>query len=278
MILDGKKVRDELLDKLKKEISDNNYDISFAIVLIGNNKESLVYVNNKLKYAEKVGINAVLIHKEEASEEEIINIIEDLNKDPKISGIILQSPLPEGLNIENCIKHIDPNKDIDGFTKESVYNYTFNHDGLYPCTPLGIINLLKYYDIPLKGAKVAILGTGKLVGKPLIPMMLNEGATVICLNHHTKDISEYTKTSDIIVTATGVAHLLKEDMVKEGAVVVDAGVSVIDGKVDGDADYDNLKEKCSYITPNPGGVGPMTIATILTNVVKAYKKGGGKNG
>lgn len=271
MLLDGIKVRDEILNNLQKEVKDNNYDITFAILLIGNNPESEIYVHNKIKYAEKVGIKTKFIHLNEATTEEVIDIINKLNDNSGISGIILQSPTPGNIDFEKCISKIDPKKDIDGFTKENVYKLINNIDGLRPCTPEGIKELLKHYNVPLKGANVCIIGSGKLVGRPLIFAMINEGATITSCNSKTKDLKKHTENADIIICGVGKKHILTADMVKEGAVVVDAGITVEDGKIIGDADFDDLKDKCSYITPNPGGVGPMTIAILLSNVVKAYK-------
>lgn len=271
MILDGKKVRDEILDKIKEEITNNNLDLTLAILLIGDFPQSKIYVKNKIKACEKVGIKTKLIELLSASEEEIINIIEKLNNDANITGIILQSPVPSNINIENCIKHIDSHKDVDGFTKDSFYSLGHNLPGLRPCTAKGIIRLLKYYNIPLEGKKVCLIGRGNLVGKPLIFEMLKENATVTICHSKTKDLKSITLNSDVIVCGCGKAKLLTEDMVNEGAVVVDAGISIIDGKIVGDADFDNIKDKCS-ITPNPGGVGPMTIAMILENILEASKR------
>ena len=272
MILDGKKVRDKILDKIREEIASNSLDLTLAILLVGDYPQSKIYVKNKIKACEKVGIKTKLIELSSASEEEIIKIIENLNEDDSITGIILQSPVPSNINIENCIKYIDPRKDVDGFTKDSFYSLGHNLPGLRPCTAKGIIRLLKYYNIPLEGKKVCLIGRGNLVGKPLIFEMLKENATVTICHSKTKDLKSITLNSDIIVCGCGKAHLLTEDMVNNETVVVDAGISVIDGKIIGDADFENLKDKCSYITPNPGGVGPMTIAMIIENILEASKR------
>ena len=273
MILDGKKVRDEILNRLKNEIEKNNYEITLAIIYVGNYKPSEVYINNKIKYAEIIGIKTKLIRLEEASETEVISTIKNLNEDTSINGIILQSPVPNNINIENCIKYIDPNKDVDGFTKENFYKLANNIDGLKPCTAKGIIKLLEYYNIELEGKKVTIIGRGKLVGIPLLFMMLEKNATVTICHTKTKNLKNQTLNSDIIVCGAGSPNLLTSDMINDGAVVIDAGISVIDGKIVGDANYDEIKDKCSFITPNPGGVGPMTIGMIMENTVEAYKGG-----
>lgn len=275
MLLDGKKVRDEILDNLKKQIEEEKLDLTLAIIFAGNYAPSEVYVRNKEKYAEKIGIKTNVIRlSETVTEEEIIKEIEKLNKDKKVAGIIVQSPLPKGIDFENCIKHIIPEKDIDGFTKESYYALGHNLEGLRPCTAKGIIRLLEYYNIDLEGKDVCIIGRGNLVGKPLFNEMINRNATVTLCHSYTKDLSKKTKKADIIVCGAGVPNLLTRKMVKKGAIVVDAGVSVVNGKVVGDADFNNLKDKCLYITPNPGGVGPMTIAMIMENVIEAYKQKG----
>ena len=272
MILDGKKVRNEILDNVKSEILKNKLDLTLAIILVGDFPQSEIYVKNKIKACEKVGIKTKLLKFSSASEDEIINVINKMNNDSSITGIILQSPVPGNINIENCIKYIDPQKDVDGFSKDSFYSLGHNLPGLRPCTAKGIIRLLKYYNINLEGKKVCLIGRGNLVGKPLIFEMLKENATVTICHSKTKNLKSITLNSDVIVCGCGKAKLLTEDMVQKSAIVVDAGISVIDGKIIGDADFDNLKDKCSYITPNPGGVGPMTIAMIIENILEASKR------
>ena len=277
MILDGKIVRDEILDNIKEEIANNKYDITLAIIYVGNYKPSEVYINNKIKYAEYVGIKTKLIRLETTTEEELINIIKELNEDNSINGIILQSPVPNNINIENSIKHINPSKDVDGFTKENFYKLANKIDGIKPCTAKGIIRLLDYYNIDLKGKDVCIIGRGKLIGIPLLFLLLERNATPTICHTKTDDLKKHTLNSDIIICGAGHPKLLTSDMIKEGVIVIDAGITVIDGKIVGDADFDNIKDKCSYITPNPGGVGPMTIAMIMENTLEAYK-GGKSNG
>jgi len=273
MLLDGKKVRDEILLNIKDVISKEKLDLTLAIIYVGNDAPSAVYVNNKVKYCDLVGIKTKVIKMDENTEEEsVIKEIKKLNKDKKVNGIILQSPVPKQINIENCVKHIDPKKDIDGFTSDSFYFLGHNLPGLRPCTPKGIIRLLECYNIDLKGKDVCIIGKGNLVGKPLIFEMLSKGATVCVCHTKTKDLKKKTKKADVIICGAGVPHLLKRNMVKTGAIVIDAGITVVNGKIIGDADFIGLKDKCSYITPNPGGVGPMTIAMIIENVVEAKRR------
>lgn len=277
-LLSGTKVRSEILEDIKKEIEEKKLELKLAIIYVGYYAPSEKYIANKLKYCAKVGIKTeVYKMPNEKDESNIINLIEKLNADKTVTGIILQSPLPKGLDIEKCIKHIDPKKDIDGFTKENFYKLSHNLEGLRPCTVKGIIELLKYYNIPLDGQNICVIGRGNLVGKPLALELLNHNATVCVVHTHTQNIKDITQKADIIISAAGKPHLVTSDMVKDGAVVVDVGITVQDGKIVGDVDFDNVKEKCSYITPNPGGVGPMTVAIIIKNVLDAYK-GGNKNG
>lgn len=275
MILDGKKVRNEILRNIKNVVANEKLDLTLAIVFVGNYAPSEVYVRNKVKYCEKVGVKTEVIRMDEnISESEVIKTIEKLNKDEKITGIIVQSPLPNGLDLENCIKYIDPIKDIDGFTKESFYALAHNLPGLRPCTSKGIMRLLDWYNINIEGKDVCIIGRGNLVGKPIFFELLHRHATVTLCHTKTKDLIKKTKKADIIICGAGVPNLITSKMVKKGAVIIDAGISVIDGQVVGDVDYNSLIKKCEYITPNPGGVGPMTIAMIIENVVEAYRMRG----
>ena len=273
MILDGKKVRDEKIEIVRKQIEKKGLKLTLAIIHIGFYAPSEVYVRNKIKYCEKAGINTKLIRLDTSTTEEVCKIIDDLNKDNDITGILLQCPVPDNIDLDKCIKHIDPKKDVDGFTKENTLNLINNKKGLRPCTAKGIMSLLKYYDIKLSGKNVCILGRGNLVGKPLIFEMLNANATVTVCHSKTENLKEKTLSSDIIICGVGIPHLLTSDMVRDGAIVIDAGVSVEDGKVIGDADFENLEDKCLYITPNPGGVGPMTIASVIENVIEAHEMG-----
>ncbi len=278
MLLDGKMVRDSLLAKAKEQIEREKLNLTLAIIYAGHYEPSERYIKNKKKYCEQVGIKPLIFAMPNVkSEEEIINLIEKLNNDSNINGIILQSPIPKGLDIEKCIKHINPQKDVDGFTKDNFYKLAHNLPGLRSCTPKGIIKLLEYYNIDLSGKKVCIIGRGNIVGKPLIFEFLNKDATVTIAHSKSSNLKEITLNNDIIVSAVGKPHIITEDMVKDGAIVIDVGITVFDGKIVGDVDFDNVKDKCAYITPNPGGVGPMTIAMVIQNVIDAYK-GGNING
>ena len=266
-LLDGKKVRDEVLEDLKKKIAENNLAIKLAIILVGNNEASKIYIRNKEKACKNVGIEVEKhLLDEKTREEDLIDLINKLNEDASVTGIILQSPVPTHIDFDKCSGLIKASKDVDGFTEENIYNLYLGNDTIMPCTVKGIIKLLEYYDIPLEGANVVIVGRGNIVGHPLSLALINKNATVTVAHSKTKDLSNVTKNADILISATGVAHLITLDMVKPGAVVVDVGVSRIDGHIVGDVDFDNVKDVASWITPNPGGVGPMTVAMIIDNL------------
>ena len=273
MILDGKKVRDELLILYKEKISKENLNITLAIILVGDNETSKLYIKNKEKYCSMVGINVrkYLLSKD-TSEEEVIYLINKLNEDNDVTGIILQSPVPDGIDFDKCSGLIKSSKDVDGFTKENVYNLYLNKKSILPCTVKGIIKLLDCYKIDVSGKNVAIIGRGNIVGKPLALALENKDATVSLLHSKTKDLKEYTKNADIVVAACGVPKLLKADMIKPGAVVIDVGISRTDAGIIGDIDFDNLKDIASFITPNPGGVGPMTINSLILQTVESAEK------
>ena len=208
---------------------------------------------------------------EKTKEKEVIDLIEKLNDAPDITGIILQSPVPKQIDFAKVSGMINPLKDIDGFTKDNLYKLMHNEDGLFPCTSKGIIKLLKYYNIKIASKDVCVIGRGDIVGKPLIFELLNNNATVSICHSQTKNLKKYTKNADIIISAVGHPKLITSDMIKDDAILIDVGISVIEGKIVGDIDFCGVKDKCLYITPNPGGVGPMTIAMIIENLVKAYE-------
>ena len=272
MILDGKKVRNELLEYYGNKIKEENIKITLAIIYVGSDEPSKIYINNKIKYCEKVGIKTLLYEMDEKTKEkEVIDLIEKLNDAPDITGIILQSPVPKQIDFAKVSGMINPLKDIDGFTKDNLYKLMHNEDGLFPCTSKGIIKLLKYYNIKIASKDVCVIGRGDIVGKPLIFELLNNNATVSICHSQTKNLKKYTKNADIIISAVGHPKLITSDMIKDDAILIDVGISVIDGKIVGDIDFGGVKDKCLYITPNPGGVGPMTIAMIIENLVKAYE-------
>lgn len=269
MILDGKKLRDELLVQYKEKIKEEKLNITLAIILVGNNEASKLYIKNKEKYCTEVGIKVdKYLLDEDTSEEVLINLIKDLNEDEKVTGIILQSPVPNGIDFDKCSGMILPSKDVDGFTKDNVYNLYLNKKSILPCTVKGIIKLLEYYNIEINGKNVAIIGRGNIVGKPLAMALENRNATVSLLHSKTKDLKMFTKDADIVVVACGIPKLLKKEMIKEGSVVIDVGISRMDGKIVGDIDFDNIKDIALFVTPNPGGIGPMTIAMIIDNLIE----------
>ena len=269
MILDGKKLRDELLVQYKEKIKEEKLNITLAIILVGNNEASKLYIKNKEKYCTEVGIKVdKYLLDEDTSEEVLINLIKDLNEDEKVTGIILQSPVPGGIDFDKCSGMILPSKDVDGFSKDNVYNLYLNKKSILPCTVKGIIKLLEYYNIEINGKNVAIIGRGNIVGKPLAMALENRNATVSLLHSKTKDLKMFTKDADIVVVACGIPKLLKKDMIKECSVVIDVGISRVDGKIVGDIDFDNIKDIATFVTPNPGGVGPMTVAMIIDNLIE----------
>jgi methylenetetrahydrofolate dehydrogenase (NADP+)/methenyltetrahydrofolate cyclohydrolase len=277
-ILDGKEVsriyRERIKEEVEKFTSRGYRQPALAVVLVGNDPASQVYVNNKRKACQKVGIKSIYHHlPENTSEEELLKLIDSLNSDPEVDGILVQLPLPKHINPQRVIERIAPDKDVDGFHPENMGKLIAGLDsGFIPCTPLGIKILLEHYGIDVKGKDTTVVGAGYIVGKPLSVLLLNMNATVTVCHIHTRDLKKHTRNAEILISATGVPHLIKEDMVKEGAVVVDVGISKVDGKIVGDVDFERVKEKASYITPVPGGVGPMTITALLLNTLKAYKQ------
>lgn len=272
-ILDGKKYRDELLEKYKYQIESENLQIRLDIILVGNDYSSQIYVRNKIKYCEFVGIKTVLHHLDEnIKEEELIELINDLNNDNSVTGIILQSPIPDHINFKKCAGLIDSKKDIDGFTMKNIDSLYHNQELLVPCTVKGIIKLLEHYNIPIQGKNVVIVGRGEIVGKPLSLALTNRNATVTLCHSKTKNLGEITKNAEILISAVGKEKLITGDMVKNDFIGVDVGITrTSEGKICGDFDFENVKEKASYITPVPGGVGPMTIAMIIDNLIYTCK-------
>ena len=276
-IIDGKalakKIRVNLkteCDKLKKQ----GINPKLAVIMVGDNQASKVYVKNKSKACNEVGIEyeEYLLGKD-TKQEELLDLIEKLNKDKSVNGILLQSPIPQNLNINEAFNTISYLKDVDGFTPSSVGKLCIGEDTFISCTPLGVIKMFEEYDIDLNGKDVVILGRSNIVGKPLIQCCLQKNATVTTCHSKTKDLKEHTKRADVIISAIGQPKFLKEDMVKAGAVIIDIGINRDEsGKLVGDVDFENVEKKASYITPVPGGVGPMTIAMLMNNVIKATKE------
>lgn len=275
MIIDGKAISAKVKEEVRREVGEiiAKYDkeLSLAVVLVGNNPASEVYVRNKIKASENVGIKSVLVRlPEDVNEGELIDTIRTLNSDDDITGILLQLPLPKGFNESLIINEISPLKDVDGLTFEAQGKLFGGVDGITPCTPSGVIRLLDEYGIEIAGKNAVVIGRSLLAGKPMAMLLLDRDATVTVCHSKTKDLSKHTSEADIIVVCVGKSEFLKGDMVKAGAVVVDIGINRTDGGLKGDADFEQLKDKVSFITPVPGGVGPMTVAMLLKNTVKAF--------
>ncbi len=271
-LLDGKNLRKKILEELKEEISSKDLKIKLAIIEVGNDEASKIYIKQKHKACEEVGIiDEQYVLDDKTEEKELIDLIERLNNDDAVTGIILQSPIPKHLDFDKLSGMIKASKDVDGFTKENTYNLYLNNKTILPCTVKGIIRILDEYKINLDGANVVIVGRGNIVGKPLGLALLNRNATVTWAHSHTKDLKSLTKNADIVVGATGVAKIITGDMIKKDAVVIDVGVTRIDGKIVGDVDFESVSEVAGYVTPNPGGVGPMTVAMIIDNLVEMKK-------
>ena len=273
-ILDGKKLSNEIIEELKvrcDELKEKGIKPKFAVIMVGNDKASQIYVKNKRKACERIGIECVECFLDEnIQQKELIDKIKELNSDNTIHGILLQSPIPKHLNINEAFETISPKKDVDGFNPTNVGKLCLNQNTFVSCTPFGIIKLLDKYGIDLAGKKVTIIGRSNIVGKPLIQCFLNKNATVTICHSKTDDIKEHTKDADIVVVAIGKPIFLKENMVKKNSVIIDVGINRDDnGKIIGDVDFENVSKKSSYITPVPGGVGPMTIAMLMNNVIKA---------
>ncbi|MBP9811734.1 bifunctional 5,10-methylenetetrahydrofolate dehydrogenase/5,10-methenyltetrahydrofolate cyclohydrolase [Candidatus Gracilibacteria bacterium] len=242
-----------------------------AVVLVGNNEASLAYIRMKEKRAREVGMGFGLYRFDaDISQVELESEVKRLSEDERIHGLIVQAPLPAHIDRYAVIECIDPEKDVDGFTKTQIGNMYLGHDGLWCCTPKGIMTLLKYYKIDIEGKNVVIIGRSNIVGKPMALMLINAGATVISCNSGTKNLTEITKKADIVIMAAGHPGLLTKDMVSEKSVVIDVGSTFIDGVARGDTDFEDLKDTIMAITPTPGGVGPMTVATLIENTWKAY--------
>lgn len=269
-ILDGKLLSCKIKDEIKAVADSYHQTPILAVITIGDDEASKVYVANKRKACEYVGMS--MMHFDYADcvkEEVVIKKIKELNKDKTVNGILLQLPLPEGFNKRKIINAIDPLKDVDGLSETSLGRLFINYDTFIPCTPKGILELIDYYKIDLEGKHVVIVGRSELVGKPLMIECLKRNATVTMCHTKTKDLKHYTLDADILVVACGKKHLIDESMVKDGVVIIDVGINRVDGKIYGDV-TDEAKEKASYATPVPGGVGPMTVVMLLKNTMDAY--------
>ena len=274
-ILDGKALAKKIRASIKKEVDSLKKESiipGLAFILVGDNPASQVYVNMKTKACEEVGIYSIN-HRmpSEISERELIEVIKMLNDNPMVDGILVQLPLPKHLNEEKIIETIDYRKDVDGFHPYNMGRLARGNPLFISCTPYGIMKLLNEYSIDVKGRDVVVVGAGNITGKPMALILTNSGATVQICHIYTQNLKEKTKRADIVISAVGKPNLITEDMVKEGAVVVDVGISRVKDRVVGDVDFEGVSKKASYITPVPGGVGPMTIAMLLYNTLQSVK-------
>ena len=273
-IIDGKKIAENILNNIKKEVENLDIKPTLAVIIVGNNPASKVYVKNKIKKSEFLGFNSILKElPENTTKNELLDVIKNLNEDKNVNGILLQLPLPKTLDEKDFLDEISPIKDVDGFT---TYNSGKLFKGEKPyaiaCTPKGIIKLLETKSINLEGKLVLVVGRSNIVGKPVAALLLQKNATVIQAHSKTKNLPEILKSADIIISATGKEEFIKGDMIKEGVIIIDVGITRKEnGKLTGDVDFESVSQKASYITPVPGGVGPMTIATLMENTLELYK-------
>lgn len=276
-LIDGKEVSNHVKTKVKEEVEalkEKGIEPALAVIIVGNDPASRVYVNNKKKACEFTGMRSVeYALPEETTEEELLAIIDKLNGDDSINGILCQLPVPKHISEKAVIERISPKKDVDVFSAENVGKMWQGDYDMASCTPMGVIELLDYYGIDVCGKNCVIIGRSNIVGKPMASLLLERSATVTICHSRTKNLSEITSKADLIVAAVGRARFVTADMVKEGAIVVDVGINRNeDGKLCGDVDFENVKEKCEFITPVPGGCGPMTIAVLMKNTLLACKK------
>ncbi|MGN1358117.1 MAG: bifunctional 5,10-methylenetetrahydrofolate dehydrogenase/5,10-methenyltetrahydrofolate cyclohydrolase [Bacilli bacterium] len=270
-IIDGKEIKKQILDELKEEVSKLEIKPSLVVIQVGDNDASNVYIKQKAKMADYVGYNYKHIKlSEDITTEEVVEIIDELNNDKKINGVMVQMPLPNHIDTELVQNAVIPSKDVDGLSDLNAGLLFHNKDALYSCTPYGVMELLKRYKIQVEGRHVVVVGRSNLVGKPMSMMLTNAGATVTLCHSKTVDLSKYTKEADILISCVGKANFITEKMVKEGSVVIDVGITRSESGLCGDVKFDEVAPKTKYITPVPGGVGPMTVAMLGSNVLKAY--------
>ena len=276
-IIDGKKISQEIKDELKERVAalkEKGVEVTLAVIQVGSNPASTVYVGNKKKACAYVGIKSLAYElPEETTEAELLELVEKLNKDDSVNGILVQLPLPKHIDEDKVIKTISPEKDVDGFHPESVGKLSIGQKGFVSCTPAGIIQLLKRSNIEIEGKHCVVIGRSNIVGKPMSLLMLRENGTVTITHSHTKDLKEVTRRADILIVAIGRTKFVTADYIKEGAVVIDVGMDRDEnGKLCGDVDFADVEPKAGAITPVPGGVGPMTIAMLMHNCVSSVEE------
>lgn len=273
IIMDGKKVANEFYEKLAERINKLDSRPSLTVVIVGDDEASNIYVNNKIKACEKLGITSNVIKlSENITHNKLENVIKDLNNDITCDAILVQAPLPEHIDANEIFNLIDKNKDVDGFNISNAGALTKSNEGFIPCTVKGIAYLLDFYNISVSGKDVTVIGRSNIVGKPLANYLINRDATVTVCHSKTKDLREKTINADIVISATGKSNLIDESYIKENAVVIDVGINRDNGALKGDVLFNKVKDKASYITPVPGGVGPMTVAMLMENVVIAKER------
>ncbi len=277
-LIDGKslskKVQANVSTEVEKLKREKNIVPGLAVILIGDDPASHAYVKMKGKACENVGFYSITHNMPDTiSQDEIIATIKMMNDNPRIDGILVQLPLPAHIDTQKILEVIDPTKDVDGFHAYNVGRLVSGMDSFVACTPLGVMKMFEGYDIDLKGQDVCVVGASNIVGKPMASLLLNADATVTVTHIYTKDLKSHTLKADIVIVGVGVPSLIKADMVKDGAIVIDIGINrIADGSLVGDVDFDNVSPKCSFITPVPGGVGPMTIAMLLSNTLKSAQR------
>lgn len=273
-ILDGKELGKKIQEEIKSEVEKLDKKPHLAVILVGDDSASQIYVNIKNKTCNRLGIKSTVINlPASVSEDELKMKVRELNEDDDVNAILIQLPLPKHINTEKCIKEISPIKDVDGFSPENLGAIIRGQEPFaYPCTPLGIITILKEYNIEISGKHAVVIGRSNIVGKPISLMLLKENATVTMCHSKTENLGEITRNADILISATG-KRIVTKDMVKKGATVIDVGIiRNSEGKLEGDVDFENVKDVVEFITPVPGGVGPMTIASLMKNTLSLYYK------
>ncbi len=275
-IIDGKLVSASVKDRVAKEVEKLNQkgiSVCLAVILVGNDPASQIYVANKKKACEQLGIiSREYVLPENTTQKELLTLINKLNNDITVNGILCQLPLPKGLDEKAVIEAINPEKDVDAFHPINVGKIMIGDYDFLPCTPAGVMEMLNYYDIDVNGKECVVIGRSNIVGKPMGMLLLHKNGTVTIAHSRTKNLAEVTKKADILVAAVGKAKFVTADMVKDGAVIIDVGMNRENGKLCGDVDFATVSQKASYITPVPGGVGPMTIATLMQNTLTAAKR------
>jgi len=274
IVFDGRKRQEEILNSLKNDIDylkRRNVIPNLAIIDATNNESSKIFIKQKINALKKLSLSYELYNANEADEKNLIELIKNLNENERVNGILVQLPLPPKFNTERIINQIDPLKDVDGLTSYNLGNLMHGKEEIAACTPKAIIDILECNKIDVEGKEVTIVNNSIVVGKPLAMMLTRRFATVSICHVKTRNLEEYTKKSEILITATGVANLIKNEMVKDEAIVIDAGISRVNNMVKGDVDFENVKNKCKLITPVPGGVGPVTVAMVVKNLINCCK-------